>query len=231
MNASTVRRAALAGGAILVLTASSLGYSYLKPTAEQSAPIESVYMSSMLEDDDAATVYTIDTENSKASFTVDEVLRGAPFTVVGTTDQVAGQIAFDPSNPSAAQLGTITINARTLAIDDSSRDRALGNQILSTSTYEYITFTPMSLSGLPSSVTVGEPFSFEATGDLTIKDVIRTATFDVTVVPTTDGQLQGTATTTIQYADWGVSIPSVPFVASVDKEVALQLDFAASSTA
>jgi hypothetical protein len=35
------------------------------------------------------------------------------FTVNGTTDRVAGQIAFDLSNPSAAQVGTIQINART----------------------------------------------------------------------------------------------------------------------
>ena len=110
MNASTIRRIALAGSAVFVMAAGTLGYSYLKPTAEQSAPIESVYMTT-LDEDATGTVYTIDTESSKASFTVDEVLRGAPFTVVGTTDQVAGQIAFDPTNPSAAQLGTITINA------------------------------------------------------------------------------------------------------------------------
>jgi len=123
------------------------------------------------------------------------------------------------------------IDARTLATDDSSRNRALGNQILSTDQYEYITFTPTELSGLPETVTIGEPFTFEATGDLAIKDNIRPATFDVTVVPTANGRLEGTATTRINYADWGVSIPSVPFVASVGNEVAVQLDFAASTSA
>jgi polyisoprenoid-binding protein YceI len=160
-----------------------------------------------------------------------EVLRGSPYTVVGTTDQVAGQIAFDPSNPSTAQLGTILIDARTLVTDDESRTRALGNRILSTDQYEYISFAPTALVNLPSSVTVGQAFTFQATGDLTSKDVTRPATFGITVTPADDGSLTGTATSTIQYADWGVGIPSVPFVASVADSVILQLDFGASATA
>jgi hypothetical protein len=37
----------------------------------------------------------------------------------------------------------------------------------------------------------------------------------VTLKPEADGSLSGSASSTIGYADWGVSIPSVPFVASV----------------
>jgi len=231
MNASTLRRAALAGSAVLVLASASLGYSYLKPTDSQSAPIESMYMTTLLDEETSGSIYTIQTSDSKATFTVNEVLRGSPFTVVGTTDQVMGDIAFDPSDPGSAQLGPIMIDARTLATDDSSRDRALFNLILSADQHQYITFTPTSLSGLPETVTIGEPFTFQAAGDLAIKGNIRPATFDVTVVPTADGRLEGTATTTINYADWGVTIPSVPFVASVDNQVALQLEFAATTSA
>jgi polyisoprenoid-binding protein YceI len=238
------RRAVLAGGATLVLAASALGvgaYSYLKPTATASAPVSAIPLTTMTVDvagaqsaatsSSSATVYEIQSSDSTASFIVDEVLRGSPYTVVGTTDQVAGQIAFDPTNPSAAQLGTILIDARTLSTDDESRTRALGNRILSTDQYEYISFAPTALLGLPASVTADQPFTFQAAGDLTIKDVTRPATFDVTVTPATDGSLGGTATTTIQYADWGVSIPSVPFVASVDNDVVLQFDFTAAATA
>jgi hypothetical protein len=53
----------------------------------------------------------------------------------------------------------------------------------------------------------------------------------VTVTPASDGSLDGTATTTIVYTDWGVSIPSVPFVASIGDEVVLQLDFSAMAAA
>ena len=190
-----------------------------------SAPIESVLTTSNLTAN--GSVYTIDSTNTTATFTIDEVLRGSPKTVVGTTDQVAGQFAFNSSDPSSSQLGTITIDARTLATDDDTRNRALGNQILSTSDYEYITFTPTALSGLPSSIAAGQPFTFQATGDLTIKGITNPATFDINVTPSDDGALTGTATSTINYADWGVSIPSVPFVASVEHVVTLGLTFAA----
>ena len=241
---SRLRRTILAGGAALVIAASALGvgaYSYLKPTATASTPITAVPLTTMATNDSAAeavsvaasdaTVYEIQSSASTASFIVDEVLRGSPYTVVGTTNQVAGQIAFDPADPGSAQVGTILIDARTLVTDDESRTRALGNRILNTDQYEYVSFTPTELTGLPESVTAGQPFTFQATGDLTIKDTTRPVSFDVTVTPTTDGTLDGIATTTIQYADWGVSIPSVPFVASVDQDVVLQLNFSASATA
>ncbi len=199
-------------------------YSVLQPTAAASAPIETVLPTSPL--GTGAGVYTIDSSRASASFTVGEVLRGSPYTVVGTTDQVAGQFTFDPANPSAAQLGTIVVDARTLATDDASRNRALGNRILDSNTYEYISFTPRELSGLPSSVSVGQSFSFEASGELTIKGVSRPATFVVTLKPAADGSLSGSATSTVAYADWGVNVPSVPFVANVGREVTLALSFA-----
>jgi polyisoprenoid-binding protein YceI len=224
---SRFQRLVLASGLALAITGSVVGvgaYSYLKPTASSSAPIESVYASVL---DPATNRYIIDSGSAKVSFRINEVLRGSAYTVVGKTDQVAGEFTFDPENPAAAELGAITINARTLTTDDDTRNRALGNQILNTSDYEYITFTPTSLSGLPGTVTTGQPFTFQALGDLTIKDVTKPATFAVTVTPEADGSVLGSATSTINYTDWGVSIPSVPFVASVDKQVTLALSFTA----
>lgn len=175
------------------------------------------------------TVFEIDQSASQARFVIDEVLRGSPVTVVGATDQVAGQIAVDPTTPAATQLGTIQINARTLVTDDDRRNQAVRNRILMTDQYEYITFTPTSLVGLPDSVTPGESFSFQAIGELTIRDQSRETTWDITVNPLSATQLEGTATTTIAYADWGLAIPSVPFVASVGQQVGLELDFIALS--
>jgi polyisoprenoid-binding protein YceI len=229
-----LRRILVAGGAAVILGASALGfgaYSYLKPTAPASGPIDVVPITTMNTNDSAtldatgSTLYTIESGASEATFTIDEVLRGSPKTVVGTTDQVSGQAAFDPSDPGSVQLGTILIDARTLQTDDSSRNRVLDNQILSTNQYEYITLTPTSTSGLPDSVTVGQPFTFQLTGDLTIRDTTRPTTFDVTATLNPDGTVSGSATGDIQYSDWGISIPSVPFVANVGDTVVLGLTF------
>jgi polyisoprenoid-binding protein YceI len=233
-----LRRALLAGGVAVIVTASAVGvgiYSYVKPTAPESGPVEAVPITTMNTNDassvaaDGSTLYAIESGASEATFTIDEVLRGSPKTVMGTTDQVSGQIAFDPSDPSSLQVGTVLIDARTLQTDDSSRTRVLNNQILSTEQYEYISLTPTSLSGLPDAVAVGVPFTFQLTGDLTIRDTTRPVTFDVTATLGEDGNLTGTATSTIQYSDWGISIPSVPFVANVGDQVVLGLNFNATT--
>jgi hypothetical protein len=52
-------------------------------------------------------------------------------------------------------------------------------------------------------------------------------TFDASVTPRSASELEGTASTSIRFADWGISIPSVPFVAGVSDQVKLELDFVA----
>jgi polyisoprenoid-binding protein YceI len=175
----------------------------------------------------APAIFEIVQAESEARFLIDEVLRGSPVRVVGVTDQVAAQIAIDPANPGATQLGQIVVNARTLATDNEFRNRALRNQILDTNTYEFVTFQPAELAGLPDAVTVGQPFSFQVVGDLTVKDVTQSVTFDVTVTPVSETRIEGLATTTFPYRDFGVRIPEVPSVDLVADDVMLELEFVA----
>jgi polyisoprenoid-binding protein YceI len=215
----------------LVGLAAVAGYEYFKPPALATGPIEAVAIESTADTQVTATAprFEIQPAESEARFVIDEVLQGAPKTVVGTTDQVAGQIAFDPADADAAQVGAILVNARTLATDSTQRDRAIQNWVLQTETYEYVSFTPTQLAGLPETMQVGEAVTFQIVGDLTIRDVTRQATFEATVTPIASDQLEGTATTTIRYADWGISIPQVPMVASVSDQLGLQLDFVATA--
>lgn len=172
-------------------------------------------------------IFEIVQDRSQARFIIDEVLRGAPKTVVGATNQVAGQVAVDPANPAAAQVGMIQVNARTLETDNNFRNRAIKNQILNTNSYEFVTFQPTDLVGLPASVAVGQPFSIQIVGDLTIRDTTKPATFDVTVTPVSETQLEGLATVTIPYRDFGLAIPDSPSVDTVADNVTLELAFVA----
>lgn len=172
-------------------------------------------------------IFEIVQAESEARFIIDEVLRGAPVTVVGATNQVAGQIAIDPTNPGATQLGEIRVNARTLATDNDFRNRAIKNQILNTNTFEFVTFQPAELVGLPETVAVGEPFTFQVVGDLTIRDVTLPVTFDVTVTPVSETRIEGLATTTFPYRDFGLAIPDSPSVDTVADDVTLELAFVA----
>jgi polyisoprenoid-binding protein YceI len=172
-------------------------------------------------------IFEISQADSEVRFILDELLRGDPTTVIGASDQVAGQIAVDLSDLSTAQLGIIRINARTLETDNNFRNRAIRNRILQTDDYEFITFAPTALTGLPDSAAVGETVSFQIVGDLTIRDITQEATFEAEVTAVSATQLTGTAVTTVQRADFELVIPEVEGVADVDEAVILEIDFTA----
>ncbi len=188
------------------------------PTEEPAAPAG------------AAQVFTIDSAASQVRFQLDEDLRGERKTVVGTTDQVAGQISVNLADLSQTQVGIIQINARTLATDNDFRNRAINNEILDTGQFEFITFTPTGIEGLPASATVGEAISFTLVGDLTIRDITLPATFNVEATAVSETQITGTATTVINRTDYDLQIPSVPSVANVEEEVELYIDFTANAS-
>ncbi|MCB9457002.1 MAG: YceI family protein [Anaerolineaceae bacterium] len=174
-------------------------------------------------------VYRISQDESEVRFTLNEVLRGNPTTVVGKTDQVAGDVLIDTANPAGSELGTIRINARTLATDNNFRNSAIRSEILESSRaeYEFIDFVPTSLSGLPESIEVGQTVTFQVTGDLTIRTITRSVTFDMTVTLASDTRLEGVGSTMVLRSDFGLIIPNAPGVADVTDEVKLEIDFVA----
>lgn len=175
------------------------------------------------------TVFQISQTDSNAQFTIYEELMGQPKNVVGTTNQVAGQIGVNFSDLSTAQVGEIKIDARTLTTDSNQRNRMIQNRILNTGSFEYITFTPTQISGLSGSAKTGQPLQFQITGNLTIQGVTKPVTFNVTAQAVSDSQISGTATATVQRSDFNLQIPNVPQVANVGQQVALQIDFVANT--
>lgn len=175
-------------------------------------------------------VYEISASDSEVRFELDEDLRGVRTTVVGTTDQIAGQIALDLSDLSTAQVGEIQINARTLATDNNFRNRAIQNEILDTGDYELITFVPTAVNDLPASATVGEEINFTIDGELTIRDITETVTFSVVATAVSATQITGTATATVLRDTYGLNIPEVPNVANVENEVDLIIIFVANAS-
>jgi polyisoprenoid-binding protein YceI len=174
-------------------------------------------------------VYVISQADSEVRFEIDEDLRGQRNTVVGVTDQVAGEIAVDLADLASTQVGTIQINGRTLVTDNNFRNRAIQNEILDTGDYEFMTFTPTAIEGLPDSVAVGEEVQFVVSGDLEIRDTSNPVQFTVVATAVSEDQLVGTASATVLRTDYGLQIPSVPNVANVEDEVELYIDFVANA--
>ena len=175
-------------------------------------------------------VFEISQDESEVRFELDEDLRGSRITVVGTTDQVAGQIALDLSDLSTTQVGEIQINARALATDNNFRNRAIQNEILDTGDHEFISFVPTAVNDLPDAAAVGEEITFTIDGDLTVRDITEPVTFTVTATAVSETQISGTATATVLRETYGLTIPEVPNVANVEDEVDLIITFVANAS-
>jgi polyisoprenoid-binding protein YceI len=175
-------------------------------------------------------VFQIVPDESEVRFVVDEVLNNAPKTVVGVTSSVSGEVVADYADTSSAQVTSLSVDLSTLETDNNFRNGALHSVILVTSNpdFQYATFTSTAISGLPESVTVGETYEFQITGDLTVHGVTKEITFEASVTPVSETRLEGSASATILYPDFDVNIPRLPSqVASVEETVVLEIDFVA----
>lgn len=217
-------------GVVALIVAGGFLYIYITGgSGEASAPLTVEEIDST----EGAAVFTIVPEESLVSFELDEELMGQPKTVVGTTNQVTGQISVNTAAPSESEIGTIEVNVRTLETDSGMRDRAIRGQILQSAQdeFEFAHFTPTEITGMPESVTVGEPFSFQVTGDFTLRGITQPVTFDVTVTAVSEDRLEGSAQTTVTREMYDLNIPNVPSVANVEEEVLVTINFVAVSSA
>ena len=177
------------------------------------------------------TIFAIESSSSQAIFTIDEILFGKPNTVVGQTSQVAGQIAINTKDPSQSKIGEIKVDVSALTTDNPLRNQTLRGRILETDdpSNQYATFVASSITGLPSSVTIGQEVSFKISGALTVHGVTKTVTFDATVKAVSEQQITGKAQTTVKYSDFNISVPDVPSVTGLGDTVTLAIDFTANA--
>jgi polyisoprenoid-binding protein YceI len=170
---------------------------------------------------------------TEARFYVNEVLNGNPKEVIGITSAVEGTLMPDFANPANTTIGAIRIDLSTLETDSGMRNRAMRDRILQTSNpdYQFATFTPKSLVGMPATITIGTPFTFQIVGDLTLHGVTKEETFDVTATAISETRIEGSGRLNdILYADYGIAILSLPMqVASVEDTVDLELAFVAEA--
>lgn len=124
--------------------------------------------------------------------------------VRGNFESFSGDIAFDPDNPAATTVN-VAIDAATITTGMPDRDNHLRSaDFLDVENYPTITF-------VGTDVTQSDAHSGQLTGDLTIGDVTREVTLDVSysgVVanPFTGAKAAGfTATTKINREDFGLT--------------------------
>ena len=177
---------------------------------------------------DTGNTFVFSQSESQARFKIWEVLLGQETEVIGVTNAVEGSLSVDLNDPQSLSISPVIVNMTGLATDNNNRNGQIHRAILQMSIFPTATFVTTGFSGLPGSVAVGDTFSFQLNGDLTIHDITNPVTFDVTVTVASENRLEGLATLGILYEDYGVQILRLPSqVASVEPDVVLELQFVA----
>jgi polyisoprenoid-binding protein YceI len=178
-----------------------------------------------LAQDRAPVRYGIVADGSEVRYRVREQLVGLSFPndAVGATSAVEGAIAFDPQGRLLLGDSRFTVDLRTLRSDEARRDNYLRRNTLETDRYPTVTFVPTEARGLPTPLPATGSVPFELVGDLIIKDVARRVTW--TATGTFEGaRVSVRARTAFRFGDFGLRVPRVSVVLSVEDVIKLEAD-------
>jgi polyisoprenoid-binding protein YceI len=169
---------------------------------------------------------------SEASFRVKEQLAGRqlPNDAVGKTRAVSGALVIGPDGRLVGDQSRVMVDMNSLQTDESRRDNFIKRNVLQTEQYPRAEFVPKQIEGLTQPLPTSGETRFTMTGDLTVRGVTTPVTWEVTA-QANGPEVNGTATTTVTFQQFGMTPPKVGPVLSVDDELQLQLDFRASRAA
>jgi polyisoprenoid-binding protein YceI len=173
--------------------------------------------------------YKIVPGESQVSYTVQETFinkNNKLNTAIGVTKQVTGDIYGNKADPSQSKIGVITIDISQFTSDSSMRDNFIRRNFLESSKYPLATFAPTTFDGMPASYAEGQTYTFKVTGNLTVHNVTKPVTFDVTA-SLSGNTLSGTATTGIKMSDFGVGPITLAGMIQTQDDVKLALKFVA----
>jgi polyisoprenoid-binding protein YceI len=164
-------------------------------------------------------------DQSEARYRVREQLAGVslPSDAVGATKAFTGTIVGRLDGTIVSDQSMFQVDLRQLKSDESLRDNYIGRSVLETNRFPYATFVPTSAPGLPLTLPSSGDLAFTLVGNLTIRDVTKPVTWDVTgkVVGNT---ATGQASTAFTFEDFNLTQPHVSRVLSIVDSIRLELD-------
>jgi polyisoprenoid-binding protein YceI len=170
-----------------------------------------------------AIVYTV-ASSSFAQYRVREQLAGVSFPTdaVGKTTQISGSVTVNPDGTIDPAHSKIVVDLSTLQSDRSMRDNFVGRNVLNTSQYPDAVFVPKQITGLTFPLPQSGNASFQLAGDLTVRDVTKPVTWDVTGT-LSPNQATGTATTSFTFEDFDLNQPRIGMVLSITDKITLEV--------
>jgi polyisoprenoid-binding protein YceI len=168
--------------------------------------------------------YTV-AEGSEVRYRVREQLAGLSFPndAVGSTAVVEGQVVFEPPGRIVTGESRFIVDLRTLKSDEPRRDSYIRRNTLETDPYPTVVFVPVEVRGLPFPHPSSGSFPCQLVGDLAVRDATRQVTWEATASFAAE-RVTVRAVTGFRFDDFGMRIPRVAVVLSVENSIRLEAD-------
>jgi len=155
------------------------------------------------------------TQASTLRYRVTENINGFDTEGVGETNQITGALTLAGTSATAANF---TVDMTTFESNEGNRDRQFNGRIMSVDefpTSSFVLTAPIEFGTIPS---VGETITATSTGDLTLRGVTKSVTFDVTAT-LDNGKVGVLGSIPIVFADYGIPNPSFATITTEDNGV------------
>jgi polyisoprenoid-binding protein YceI len=169
--------------------------------------------------------YQVVADASEVRYRVREQLVGLSFPndAVGATRAIEGGIALDAQGRILPAESRVAVDLRTLRSDEPRRDNYLRRNTLETDRFPTVVFVPTEARNLAVPLPAAGTADFELAGNLTIRETTRPTTWQATA--TFDGpSVTVRAKTAFRFGDYGLRVPRVSVVLSVEDDIRLEAD-------
>jgi polyisoprenoid-binding protein YceI len=177
-----------------------------------------------------ARSFAIAPDQSEVKLTVKEVFADGNVNndAVLTTKDIKGQIVVTREGQVVADKSKFTVNLDSLKSDRGQRDQFVKRSTLQTNQFPNAEFQPTELKLNGTAPTTSGEVKGQLIGTMTIHGVGKPVTFDLD--SKLDGSsVKGTATGSLKITDFGMTLPRVPIVASIEDMGRLQISFVANA--
>jgi polyisoprenoid-binding protein YceI len=154
-------------------------------------------------------------EGSEVGYRVDESINGFDTTANGRTQAITGTFTIGATTVTA---GDFTVDMTTFKSDESRRDGQFNGRIMDVANFPTSTFVltaPIDFKQVPTD---GSTITASATGDLTLKGVTKSVTFDVDAT-FLNGRVAVVGQIPVLFADFGIDNPSFGTITTEDNGI------------
>ncbi len=168
-------------------------------------------------------------DNSTARYIVNEQLvkLPSPNDAIGSTKEIEGKIVLSENGQISSDFNSFfDVNMLSLKSDSTRRDNYLKRNSLESNKFPIASFNITKINNLPFPAPTNQNLDFEIVGILTIRDISKEITWDVS--GKFDGtKLTGLAKTEFNFGFFEIDIPKVFVVISVKDLIQLEIEFEA----